>query len=160
MNSSKKAPAVSDGADAAETCEFPDRPTDPELVKKILEKSATVAVVGLSHKENRDSHRVAAYLKEHGYRIVPVNPARKEILGEPCYRSLADIPFTVDVVDVFRKPSALPEIARQIAAIKPKAAWFQIGVVNVEASKIIREAGIDFVQNLCMMAEHSRLHQS
>lgn len=151
---------VSEKLGAVEQCEFPDRPTDPELVKKILDTSATVAVVGLSHKENRDSYRVAAYLKEHGYRIVPVNPARTEILGEPCYRSLAEIPFAVDVVDVFRKPSALPEIAQQIAAIKPKAAWFQIGVVNEKASKIIRDAGIDFVQNLCMMAEHSRLHQS
>ncbi|MFQ5433111.1 MAG: CoA-binding protein [Nitrospinota bacterium] len=146
-----------DAAQGSEACEFPDRPNDPELVKNILENSKTVAVVGLSHKENRDSYRVAAYLKEHGYKIVPVNPAREEILGEKCYKTVGDIPFKVDVVDVFRKPSALPELAEQIAAVKPGAVWFQIGVVNEAASKTIRDAGIDFVQNLCMMVEHSRI---
>jgi len=147
-----------DAAQSSETCEFPDRPNNTELVKKILESSKTVAVVGLSHKENRDSYRVAAYLKKHGYKIVPVNPAREEILGEKCYKSVGDIPFRVDVVDVFRKPSALPELAEQIAAVKPGAVWFQIGVVNEKAAKTVRGAGIDFVQNLCMMAEHGRLH--
>ncbi len=151
---------MSEAAANAQACEFPDMPNDPELVKKILDEYKTVAVVGLSHKENRDSRRVAAYLKEHGYKIVPVNPARKEVLGEKCYKSLAEIPFRVDVVDVFRKPSALPELAEQIAAVKPKAVWFQIGVVNEKASKIIRDAGIEFVQNICMMAEHRRLHRT
>jgi hypothetical protein len=149
---------MNDAAHSSETCEFPDSPNDPELVKKILHGSKTVAVVGLSHKENRDSHRVAAYLKKHGYTIVPVNPARDIILGEKCYKSVSDIPFKVDVVNVFRKPGALPELAEQIAAVKPGAVWFQVGIVNEKASKIIREASIDFVQNLCMMAEHRRLH--
>ncbi len=157
MNSGKKQPTMVDAAQNPEACEFPDRPNNPELVKKILESSKTVAVVGLSHKENRDSYRVAAYLKESGYKIVPVNPKREEILGEKCYKSVGDIPFKVDVVDVFRKPSALPELAEQIAAIKPGAVWFQIGVVNEAAAKTVRAAGIDFVQNLCMMVEHSKL---
>ena len=151
---------MTDAAHSSETCEFPDSPNNPELVEGILKGSKTVAIVGLSHKENRDSYRVAAYLQEHGYTIVPVNPAREEILGEKCYKSVSDIPFKVDVVDVFRKPSALPELAEQIAAVKPGAVWFQVGIVNEKASKIIREAGIDFVQNLCMMAEHRRLHSA
>jgi hypothetical protein len=151
---------MSEAAASAEACEFPDRPNDPGLAEKILTEYKTVAVVGLSHKKERDSHRVAAYLKEHGYKIIPVNPARDEILGEKCYRSLSDIPFKVDVVDVFRKPSALPELAEQIVAVGPKSVWFQIGVVNEKASKIIREAGIEFVQNVCMMVEHRRLRSS
>ena len=150
-------PTMPDAAHASEACEFPDSPNDPELVKKILENCKTVAVIGLSHKENRDSHRVAAYLKRNGYTIIPVNPAREKILGEKCYKSVTDIPFKVDVVNVFRKPSALPELAEQIVAAKPGAVWFQVGIVNEKASKIIREAGIDFVQNLCIMAEHARL---
>ncbi len=149
---------MGDATQGAEACEFPDRPNSPELVKKILSESKTVAVVGLSHKEERDSYRVAAYLQKNGYKIVPVNPAREEILGEKCYKSVGDIPFRVDVVDVFRKPSALPELAEQIVAVKPGAVWFQIGVVNEKAAKTVRAAGIDFVQNLCMMAEHSKLH--
>ena len=151
---------MTDAAHSSETCEFPDRPNNPDLVKKILNGSKTVAVIGLSHKENRDSYRVAAYLKEHGYIIIPVNPAREKILGEKCYKSVADIPFKVDVVNVFRKPSALPELAEQIAAVKPGAVWFQVGIVNEKASKTVRDAGIDFVQNLCMMAEHRRLRFS
>jgi len=156
----KRDHAMQDDAAGVEACEFPDRPNDIELVKKILSQSKTVAVVGLSGKEDRDSYRVAKYLKDNGYTVIPVNPARDEILGEKCYKSLSDIPFKVDVVDVFRKPSALPSLASEIVAIKPKAVWFQIGVVNSDAAKIIRDAGIDFVQNICMKIEHARLNSA
>lgn len=138
-------------------CEWPEHPNDPALVKKIVTEYRTVAVVGISKKEDRDSYRVAAYLKEHGFRIVPVNPQLDEVLGEKCFARLADIPFTVDVVDVFRKPSALVELADEIAAAKPKAAWFQLGVVNNEAAFKLERAGVAVVQNACIKIEHARL---
>ena len=139
-----------------EACDFPAFPKDPALVEKIVSTYTTVAVVGISKKEDRDSYRVAKYLKEHGFTVVPVNPAADEIIGEKCYKSLADIPFKVDVVDVFRKPSALPALADEIIAHAPKAAWFQIGVINNDAAQKVADAGIEVVQNLCMMVEHKR----
>ena len=142
-----------------DACERPAFSPDAALVKKIVTQSKTVAVVGISKKEERDSYRVAAYLKDHGYTIIPVNPQADEILGEKCYAALADIPFAVDVVDVFRNPSALPGLADEIVALahRPKAVWFQLGVVNNEAAKKIQNAGIDVVQNLCIKIEHARL---
>lgn len=142
-----------------ELCEFPAHRNEPELIRKILNEYKTIAVVGISRKEDRDSHRVAAYMKEQGYKIVPVNPVADEILGEKCYPRLADIPFEIDVVDVFRKPSALPPLAEEIAALNPKpmAVWFQIGVINNEASQKVADAGIEVVQNLCMKIEHMRI---
>ncbi len=129
---------------------------DAELAKKIVLSYRTVAVVGISNKEDRDSHKVAAYLKNHGFKIIPVNPQADEVLGEKCYARLSDIPFRVDVVDVFRKPSALSGLADEIIAAKPKAAWFQLGVVNNEAAKKIADAGIEVVQNKCIKIEHAR----
>lgn len=139
-----------------EACEFPAHPNDPQLVKKILSEYKTVAIVGLSHKEDRDSNMVAAYLQKNGYTIIPVNPAHDSILGEKSYRKLVDIPFKVDVVDVFRKPSALLELSADIIAVRPKAVWFQIGVVNNEATGRILDAGIEVVQNVCMKVEHAK----
>ncbi|MDH5543882.1 MAG: CoA-binding protein [Nitrospinota bacterium] len=143
----------------SESCEFPDHPNDPELIKKVITSYKTIAIVGISKKQERDSHMVAAYMQKHGYRIVPVNPTADEILGERCYHSLAEIPFEVDVIDVFRKPSTLPALANDIVGManKPKAVWFQIGVVNNEASKIVSSAGIEVVQNRCMKVEHIRM---
>lgn len=142
-----------------DACERPAFPPDAALVKRIVTQSRTVAVVGISKKEERDSYRVAAYLKDHGYTIIPVNPQADEILGEKCYAALADIPFAVDVVDVFRNPSVLPGLADEIVALayRPKAVWFQLGVVNNDAAKKIQSAGIDVVQNLCLKIEHARL---
>lgn len=142
-----------------DACERPAFPPDAALVKRIITHSKTVAVVGISKKEDRDSYRVAAYLKNHGYAVIPVNPQADEILGEKCYASLADIPFAVDVVDVFRNPSVLPALADEIVALKlrPKAVWFQLGVVNNGAAQEIADAGIDVVQNLCIKIEHARL---
>ncbi len=142
-----------------DACERPAFPPDAALVKKIITQSKTVAVVGISKKEERDSYRVAAYLKDHGYTIIPVNPQADEILGEKCYAALADIPFAVDVVDVFRNPSVLPALADEIVALerRPKYVWFQLGVVNNDAAQKISGAGIGVVQNLCIKIEHSRL---
>lgn len=139
-----------------EACEFPQLGSDSELAKKIVLTYKTVAVVGISKKEDRDSYRVAAYLKDNGFKIIPVNPQADEVLSEKCYARLADIPFQVDVVDVFRKPSALVELADEIIAAKPKSAWFQLGIVNNEAAKKIADAGIEIIQNMCIKIEHHR----
>jgi hypothetical protein len=138
---------------SSETPLFAD---DHALTKKIVTAYKTVAVVGISKKEDRDSYRVAAYLKDNGFKIVPINPHADEVLGEKCYPSLADVPFKVDVVDVFRKPSALAELADEIIAARPKSAWFQLGVINNEAAKKIADSGIEMVQNLCIKIEHAR----
>jgi len=142
-----------------DACEAPGYRNNPELIGKILRTYRTVAVVGISRKPDRDSYRVAAYLKEHGFRVLPVNPAAEEVLGEKCYPRLADIPFQVDVIDVFRKPSALPELADEIISMNPppRAVWFQLGVINAEATQKVADAGIEVVQNLCIKIEHTRL---
>jgi predicted CoA-binding protein len=126
-------------------------------LKGILTSVKTVAVVGLSTNPSRDSNRVAAYMKKNGYRIIPVNPAADEILGEKSYPDLLSINEPVDVVDVFRRPEFVPEIADQAIKIKAKVLWLQLGVSNEDAANQARQAGMTVVQDHCIMAEHSRL---
>jgi uncharacterized protein len=130
--------------------------TDEDL-KGILTSAKTIAVVGLSANPSKDSHGVAAYLQKNGYRIIPVNPSADEILGEKSFPDLLSISEPVDVVDVFRRPEFLPEIADQAIKIKAEVLWMQLGVSNEEAANKARQAGITVVQGHCMMAEHSRL---
>lgn len=127
-------------------------------IREILEKSKVIAVVGLSPKLDRPSHRVAAYLKNQGYRIIPVRPAADEILGEKVYSSLKAIPqdIQVDVVDVFRKSEDVPPIVEQAIEIGAKAIWLQEGIVNEEAAQKARAAGLKVVMDLCMLKEHKR----
>jgi len=130
---------------------------DIPTLRRILQNSRTVAVVGLSADWFRPSHFVAKYLQDHGRRIVPVNPRYPEILGQTCYARLEDIPFPVDLVDVFRKTEDVPPIARSAVAIGAKALWQQIGVVSAEADALARAAGLDSVMNRCVKIEHARL---
>lgn len=139
------------------TCEMPDGNPPDDEVKAILEESRTVAVVGMSSKPERDSHKVAAYLKEHGYRVIPVNPSEDEILGEKSYAKLEDIPGKVDVVDIFRKPGAIPAIVDSAIAIGAGAVWMQLGLAHHESAEKARAAGLKVVQSKCMKVEHSRL---
>jgi predicted CoA-binding protein len=134
-------------------------PDDPTL-KAILGDARTIAVVGLSSKPWRDSYRIARYLLEHGYRIVPVNPKETEVLGEQAYPSLLDIPFAIDAVDVFRRSEHTPEVARQAVAVGAKVLWLQLDIVNDEARIIAEEAGLDVVMGVCIMVEHHRLEVS
>jgi|UniRef100_A0A7V6A4J0 predicted CoA-binding protein len=127
-----------------------------EEIKAILRDYRVVAVVGLSPKPERASHQVARYLKDHGYRIVPVNPGQKEILGEKCYRSLADIPFAVDVVDIFRNVEAIPAIVDEAIAIGAKVVWMQLGLVEPASARKAKEAGLKVVMDRCMKIEHDR----
>lgn len=127
----------------------------PEEIKAILQNYKVVAVVGLSPKPERPSFQVAHYLKEHGYRIVPVNPGQKEILGETCYRSLTDIPFRVEVVDIFRNVEAIPAIVEEAIAVGAKVIWMQQGLAEPVSAQKAREAGLQVVMDRCMKIEHA-----
>jgi predicted CoA-binding protein len=125
--------------------------------EKILKTYRKVAVVGLSPKPDRPSHRVASYLKGQGYRIIPVNTYAKEILGETCYPHLSSIPEPVDVVDIFRRPEAVLPIVEEAIKIGAKAVWMQEGVINEEAASLAKGAGLLVVMDRCMLKEHRKL---
>ena len=132
-----------------------------EQLRRVLNRNHTIAVVGLSAEWHRPSFFAAKYMQEHGYRIVPVNPryakTSTEVLGERCYAELTDIPFAVDMVDVFRRTEDVLPIARQAVQIGAKCLWQQIGVTNLEADALARDASMDSVMNHCVKIEHGRL---
>jgi len=132
-----------------------------EQIRRILHEGRTIAVVGLSAEWHRPSFFAAKYMQDHGYRIVPVNPRyakeSTDVLGERCYAALTDIPFPVDMVDVFRRTEDVLPIAQQAIQIGAKCLWQQIGVVNLEADALVREAGMDSVMDRCVKIEHGRL---
>ncbi len=139
-------------------CEFPSVNSTSDEIREIFANTKTIAVLGLSPDPSKASHRVAAYLKEAGYTIIPVYPKEDEILGEKVYRSLAEIPFEVDMVDIFRKPKALIDIAKVVLErTDVKCFWAQQGIVNNEAAQMVENAGIKVVQNKCTMVEHAAL---
>jgi predicted CoA-binding protein len=125
-------------------------------IKSILEETKTVAVVGLSPREERDSYRVAEYLQSQGYRIIPVNPNADGILGERSYPDLVSIPEPIDVVDVFRRSEAVPGIVEEAIKVGARAVWMQEGVIHEEAAARAREAGLQVVMDRCIMIEHRR----
>ena len=129
---------------------------EPELIDEILENVKTIAVVGISNKPDRASYGVSAQMQKRGYRIVPVNPVLREVLGEPCYPSLREIPFHVDMVNVFRSPKFVPEIVEDTIAIGAKYLWLQEGVVHPEAIAHAEANGIRVVADLCLYKEHLR----
>lgn len=131
----------------------------PEVILSILRDCRTIAVVGLSPKTHRDSHHVAEYLQEQGYRIVPINPQATEILGERCWPSLTEAAqhLPIDLVDVFRNSADVPPIAAEAIAIGAKALWLQLGVRHDEAAAVARAAGLQVVQERCTLVEHGRL---
>jgi hypothetical protein len=128
------------------------------IEERILNSSRTIAIVGLSSKPDQPSYRVASYLKEQGYKMIPVNPAEKEILGERCYPDLASIPESIDVVDIFRRSEKVPPIVEEAIRIGANAVWMQEGVINEEAAARARKAGLMVVMDKCMRKEHQRLH--
>ena len=130
------------------------------VVRQYLSTSKTVAVVGLSDREETTSNRVSKEMQSRGYRIIPVNPklAGGEILGEKAYASLADIPFHVDIVDIFRRSEFLPDVARDFLQADAQIFWAQLGLENQEAEEILRAGGCeDIVMNRCIKKEHTRL---
>jgi len=130
---------------------------DISELRRILKTCHTIAVVGLSAEWHRPSYFAAKYMQQHGHRIVPVNPRYAEVLGERCYPSLTEIPHPVDLVDVFRRTEDVLPIARQAIAIGAKCLWQQIGVKNLEADRLARDAGLDSVLDRCVKIEHGRL---
>ncbi len=139
-------------------CEFPSVNANKQEIKEIFDSVKTIAVVGLSPNESKDSHKVARYLKEHGFKIVPIYPKEDTILGEKVYRSLLEIPFDVDMVDIFRKPAVLDVVADAcIEKGNVKVFWSQKGIVNNAAAQKAKDAGMKVVQNMCSMVEHRSL---
>lgn len=145
-------------------CALPDRNAaaevsqyqDPIEIRQILLSARTIAIVGLSSNPLRPSNFVGFYLRRHGYHVVPVNPREKEALGEKAYASLSDIPFPVDVVDVFRAPQFVPEVAEEAVAIGAKSLWLQFGVISPEGARIAHDGGLKVVMDRCMKVEHAR----
>lgn len=123
-------------------------------ITQILQSSHTIAVVGLSSKGHRPSYGVSAYLKDAGYRVIPVNPGETEVLGEKSYARLEDIPERVDIVDVFRRSEFVPEIVESAIQIGARAVWMQEGVIHPEAAERARRAGLFVIMDACILKEH------
>lgn len=126
-------------------------------LRRVLAQHRTIAVVGLSANWYRPSYFAAKYMLDHGYRVIPVNPAYGEVLGQRCYPSIAAIPGPVDIVDAFRKPAEMPAIAREAVAKGAKVLWMQLGIRNDEAARIAMDAGLDVVADRCVKIEHARI---
>lgn len=127
-----------------------------QTIEKILRNARTVATVGLSGNPAKPAHSVPAYLQGQGYRIIPVNPGLEEALGERAYASLADVPESIDVVQIFRRSQEVGPIVDEAIAVGAKAVWMQIGIVDEDAAARAREAGLDVVMNQCMKVQHMR----
>lgn len=128
-----------------------------ENLRLILAEAKSIAVVGASPNPARPSNSVAGYLLEKGYEVIPVRPKVSEILGRPCYPSLKEINVPVDIVDVFRRAEACPDIARTAVAIGAKVLWLQEGIISEEAAAIARDGGLDVVMDECTRKVHERL---
>jgi predicted CoA-binding protein len=128
-------------------------------IRNLLRSAHTIAVVGISDKPDRASHGVAKYLQRQGYKIIPVNPALKEVLGEKAYARLEDVPDKINVVDIFRRPEHVPEIVDSAIAVGAKAVWMQDGVIHEEAAAKARAAGLFVVMDRCMYRDHLELMQ-
>ncbi len=126
-------------------------------LRRILSENRTIAIVGLSANWYRPSFFAAKYLQEHGYRIVPVNPNYEQVLGETCYAKLEDIPFQIDVVDVFQRSETVFPFAESAVHLDARVLWMQLGVFNEEAVRLAYDSGLDVVANRCMKIEHGRL---
>jgi len=129
---------------------------DPLTIQRVIHGAKTIAIVGLSRNELRASYFVGYYLRRHGYRVIAVNPRETEIFGEQSFKSLADVPVPVDIVNVFRAPEALPGIAAEAVAIGAKSMWCQFSVINDEGGRIAEAAGLAVVMDRCIKVEHAR----
>jgi uncharacterized protein len=139
-------------------CEFPTVNSKSEEIIEIFKNTKTIAIAGLSPDASKASNMVAVYLQNAGFKIVPVYPKEEMILGEKVYRTISEIPFKIDMVDIFRKPDAIAQIVDE--AIKRgdvDTVWFQLGLVNNEAAAKAKEAGLKVVQNKCTKIEHRNL---
>lgn len=138
-------------------CEMPNYNPPGEEIQAILNNNKTIAVVGLSDKSSRDSYKVAKYMKEKGYTIIPVNPNVDEVLGEKSYASLKDIPVDIDIVDIFRKPEEIPAIVDAAIEKGTKVIWMQKGLAHNASAIKARDKGIEVVMSKCIMVEHKNM---
>jgi len=129
---------------------------DPLTIQRVIHTAKTVAIIGLSKNELRASHFVGFYLRRHGYRVMAVNPRENEIFGEKSYKTLRELPGHVDIVNVFRAPDALPEIAEEAVAIGAGSLWCQYTVINEEGGRIAEAGGLSVVMDRCLKLEHAR----
>ncbi len=129
---------------------------DPQTIQRLLHNGRTIAVVGLSGNELRASNFVGYYLKRHGYKVIPVNPRETEVLGEPSYPSLLEVPEPIDVVNVFRTPDAVPGVAREAVEIHAGALWCQFDVISEEGARIAEDGGVTVIMDRCLKVEHAR----
>jgi predicted CoA-binding protein len=129
---------------------------DPLTIQRVLYNAKTIAIVGLSKNELRASYFVGYYLKRHGYSVIPVNPREPEILGEKSFKTLAEVPGNVDIVNVFRAPEALPGIAEEAVKVRAGALWCQFGVINEEGARIAEAGGVPVIMDRCIKVEHAR----
>lgn len=127
-----------------------------ERVNRIISNIKTIAVVGISDREDRPSYKVAKYLKDHGYKIIPVNPNLEEVLGEKCYPNLKSIPEPIDLVDIFRRSEETDCLVDEAIEIKPQVIWMQLGVSNPQAAARAEAVGIEVVMDKCLKIEHSK----
>lgn len=130
---------------------------DDQMMKDILLSAKTIASVGISSNPGKESFWIVKYLKDQGYRIIPINPTADEILGEKAYPDLESVPETIDVVQVFRKPEDVPPVVDSAIKAGAKVVWMQEGIVNEEAAQKARQAGIQVVMDACMRVTHRRL---
>jgi len=138
-------------------CERPDYTPPSKEIEKILENSKRIAVVGLSPKTSRDSNKVARYLLEVGYDVIPINPGQRKILERTCYKTLEDIPFAVDIANLFINPTRVPPVVEQCIRMGVKTIWMQLGVVHNDAASKARAAGIEVIMNRCIKVEHQKM---
>ena len=142
---------------SGEACPMPIPPTaDDETIIRHLLQAQRIAVVGLADDPSRPSHYVSEYMMESGKEIIPVNPNHEQVLGKKFYKSLKDVPGPIDLVNVFRRPVFCPDVVRDAIAVGAKGIWLQSGIISEEAQTLAREACIPFIQNRCLMVEHSR----
>lgn len=144
-------------------CEFPTVNSNKDEIKEIFDNTKTIAIVGLSPDSEKASFRVASYLQSKGFKIVPIYPKEDEILGEKVYRSLEEIPFDIDMVDIFRKPDAIAKVVDEAIRLKDskniKSVWFQLGLANNETAQKAVENGLKVVQNKCTKIEHKAIYE-
>lgn len=140
-------------------CEVPESNPPNDEIAKLLRQSKRIAVVGLSDKPDRDSYHVAEYMMHYGYEIIPVNPSVDEILGQKSYKSLSEVPGHIDIVNIFRKPEAVPPIVKEAMALGAGAIWMQLGIASNDAAREAETAGLKVVQSKCIKIEHARLNR-
>jgi uncharacterized protein len=129
---------------------------DPLTIQRVIHRSKTIAIVGLSKNALRASYFVGFYLRRHGYRVIAVNPRETELFGDRSYKSLTEVPVPIDVVDVFRAPDAVPAIAEEAVAIGAKTLWCQFTVISEEGGRIAEAGGLSVVMDRCLKVEHAR----